>query len=173
MKTIGSRKPLAAAVPMRLNEAAIARSVLYASLFDYPLTLAQLRYTLVESIQTPSEIRAAYEQSEALRGAIEYQDGFFFPRGRSHLVDERRQREERSRVFLARHRMFVRLVCAMPYVKMVALSGSIAHLNLERDGDLDLCIVTKGCHVWSVAVAVVLLAKFLRRRRTEIGRAHV
>ena len=151
MNTIGSRKQLAAATPMRLHEAAIVRSVLYASLFDYPLTLAQLRHTLVESRQTPSEIRAAYEHSEALRAAIEYQDGFFFPRGQRHLVDERRRREKRSRVFLARHRMFIRIVCAMPYVNMVALSGSIAHLNLERDGDLDLCLVTKGRHVWSVA----------------------
>ena len=29
------------------DELAIARSVLYASLFDYPLTLAQLRKTLI------------------------------------------------------------------------------------------------------------------------------
>jgi len=36
------------------DELAIARSVIYASLFDYPLTLAQLRQTLIESVQTPS-----------------------------------------------------------------------------------------------------------------------
>ena len=41
-------------------ERAIAESVLYASLFDYPLTLAELRQTLVESAQTPSEILTTY-----------------------------------------------------------------------------------------------------------------
>jgi hypothetical protein len=48
---------------------------------------------------------------------------------------------------------------------MVALSGSIAHLNLEGSGDLDLFIVTRGRRVWSITVLVVLLAKLLRQRR--------
>jgi hypothetical protein len=38
------------------DQLAIARSVVYASLFDYPLTLAQLRQTLIESVQTPSQM---------------------------------------------------------------------------------------------------------------------
>src|SRR5262249_27118863 len=49
---------------------------------------------------------------------------------------------------------------------MVALSGSIAHLNLDGAGDLDLFIVTRGRHLWRLTVAVVLIAKLLRRRRT-------
>jgi hypothetical protein len=48
---------------------------------------------------------------------------------------------------------------------MVALSGSIAHLNLEGDGDLDLFIVTRGRRVWSVTVAILILAKLMRQRR--------
>jgi hypothetical protein len=145
-------------------EMAIAESVLYASLFDYPLTLAQLRQTLIESTQTPSEILQAYEFSPRLQSVIAYQDGFFFPVGRAHLIDERKRREARSRAFLRRHSLFLSLVCLIPYVKMVALSGSIAHLNLDGDGDLDLFIVTRGSRVWSTAVLVVVLAKFLRRR---------
>jgi len=56
------------------------------------------------------------------------------------------------------------LVCLIPYVRLAALSGSIAHLNLEGSGDLDLFIVTRGRRVWSVTVAVVVLAKLMRRR---------
>jgi hypothetical protein len=38
-------------------------------------------------------------------------------------------------------------------------------LNLEGDGDLDLFIVTRGRRVWSVTVAVLILAKLMRQRR--------
>ncbi len=148
------------------HEIAIVRSVLYASLFDYPLTLAELRQTLIESAQTPSGIKAAFARSADLRAIIEVRDGFFFPAGQGHLVDERRRREAHSRRFLERHRRLLSLVSAMPYVRMVALSGSLAHLNLGRDGDLDLFIVTRGRRVWSVTVAVVVLAKLLGLRRT-------
>src|SRR6185436_1070750 len=159
-------QPTGAAGSMTAEELAIARSVLYAALFDYPLTLAQLRQTLIESAQTPSQILETYDQSDALQTSVEYREGFFFPRGRFDLVQCRRDREARSRVFLERHHLLLTLVAAMPYVRMVALSGSIAHLNLEGDGDLDLFVVTRGRHVWSVTVAIVVLAKLLRRRRT-------
>jgi hypothetical protein len=147
------------------REMAIARSVLFAALFEYPLTLAQLRQTLIESEQTPSEILATFDASEALASVVAFRDGFFFPKGCAHFVDERRRREARSRSFLADHRFLLKLICAIPYVRMVALSGSIAHLNLDGAGDLDLFVVTRGRHVWSVTVAVVLLAKLMRRRR--------
>lgn len=148
------------------NGLAIARSVLYASLFGYPLTLAQLRQTLIESVQTPSEILSTYDRSDALRAVVEYRDGLFFPRGACGLVEERRRREAHSRRFLAHHRLLLGLICALPYVRMVALSGSIAHLNLEGRGDLDLFIVTRGPRVWSVTVAVLVLAKLMRQRQT-------
>ena len=148
------------------DEQAIARSVRVASLFDYPQTLAQLRQTLVESTQTATEVMHTYERSSTLRATVDYREGFFFPQGRHDLVGERRRREARSRMFLSRHRRLLRAICALPYVDMVALSGSIAHMNLEGGGDLDLFIITRGHHVWSVTVAVVVLAKLMRRRKT-------
>jgi hypothetical protein len=147
-------------------EEAIARSVQYAALFDYPLTLSQLRQTLIGSAQTASEIATAVSGSRALAPFVEHKDGYYFPAGRSDLVAVRRNREARSRAFLQGHDLLLRLVTMLPFVRLVALSGSIAHLNLERGGDLDLFIVTRGARVWSTAVGVVLLAKLLRRRAT-------
>ena len=150
---------------MTARELAIARSVIYASLFDYPLTLDQLHQTLIESDQTPSEILAVYRGSERLQRIVEFWDGFFFPAGREDLVAERRHREARSRAFLQHYRPVLRLVAAVPFTRMVALSGSIAHLNLERGGDLDLFVVTRGRRVWLVTVAILLITKLLGRRR--------
>lgn len=147
------------------QELAIARSVIYASLFDYPLTLDQLHETLIESDQSPSELLAVYGGSDALQAMVDYRGGFFFPAGRDDLIAERGRREARSRAFLDRHRTLLRLICALPFTRMVALSGSVAHLNLQKDGDLDLFIITRGRRVWTVTVAVLLLAKLLRRRR--------
>ena len=150
---------------MTSRELAIARSVIYASLFDYPLTLPQLHHTLIESEQTPSEILAVYDGSPRLHSIVDHRDGFFFPVGRADLIAERRRREARSRRFLHQHDGMLRLLCALPFTRLVALSGSMAHLNLEHDGDLDLFIVTRGRRVWTVTVAVILLTKLLRRRR--------
>src|SRR5262249_28167391 len=103
--------------------------------------------------------------SQALQSVVEFRDGFFFPAGRAALIDERRRREARSRAFLAQHQRLLDLVCAVPFTRLVALSGSIAHMNLECDGDLDLFIVTRAGYVWSTAVAILVLARLMRRRR--------
>jgi hypothetical protein len=151
---------------MTAQEVAIVRSVIYASLFDYPLTLDQLHHSLLESRQSCEEILAAYRASPLLQAVIEYRDDLFFPRDRGALIGERRLREARSHAFLSVHKRLLSIICALPYVRMVALSGSIAHLNLERGADLDIFVVTRGQHVWSVTVAIVLLAKIMRRRQT-------
>ena len=151
---------------MTANELAIVRSVIYASLFDYPLTLDQLHRSLLESSQTREEILATYRSSPLLQATIDCREGLFFARGRSALIGERRRREARSRTFIAVHRSLLTLVCALPFVRLVALSGSVAHLNIERGADLDLFVVTRGRRVWSTTVAIVLLAKLMRRRRT-------
>src|SRR5437867_2832988 len=141
---------MAGTVMLAPNALAIVQSVVYASLFDYPLTLDELRQTLVKSKQRVAEILETYRTNAALRLIVEYREGFFFPAGRSRLVDERRRREALSREFLNQHRFFLRILCAIPYARMVALSGSVAHLNLDGPGDLDLFIITRGRRVWSV-----------------------
>ena len=151
---------------MTARELAIARTVIYSSLFDYPLTVDELHRSLIESDQTAAEILAVYDGSELLQHIVEYRDGFFVPIGRGDLIAERRRREARSAPFLRRHERLLRLICALPFTRLVALSGSVAHLNLEATGDLDLFIVTRGGAVWSVTVAVLALARLLRRRRS-------
>jgi hypothetical protein len=156
----------AGALMLTPAELAIARTVIYASLFDYPLTLAQLHATLLESDLSEASVLSTYRLSAALPRIVEHKDGLFFPAGRHDLVVERRRREARSRAFLAAHGPLLSVLCAMPFTRMIALSGSVAHMNLESDGDLDLFIVTRGRRVWSVTVAMVMLAKLFRRRRT-------
>jgi hypothetical protein len=147
------------------RELAIIRSVVYAGLFDYPLTLDEVHRTLVGCDAGTADILATYNRSALLRELVEHRDGFFFPAGRGDLVAERRRREARSRAFLHRHRRLLATICRLPFVRMIALSGSIAHLNLEDGGDLDLFIVTRGHRVWTVTLTILVLTRFLGCRR--------
>ena len=149
------------------REIAIARSVIYASLFDYPLTLEQLHHSLIESDQTRAgdsrglrrqRAAAAISSSIATDSSSRWGAATSSPSG----AGARRAAD----AFLAQHRLALRLICALPFTRLVALSGSIAHRNLEPDGDLDLFIVTRGPRVWTVTVMLLVLTKLLRRRRT-------
>jgi hypothetical protein len=153
------------ASPWSLREAAILRTVLYSALFEYPLTLDELRRTLLQSAQSEAEILRTYRASHLLQSSIDFQDGVFFPRGRSGWIEQRRRREIRSLAFLRRHERLLRVVAALPFVRLVALSGSLAVLNADRRADLDLFVITRGRRAWLTTVMVVMLTKLIGRRR--------
>ena len=151
--------------PTREQELAVLRSVVYASLFDYPLTLAQLESSLVGVRADAPAIASWLRSSEFLRSAIEHRDGLWFPAGRSDLVKTRARREALSRELLDRDQRVLKLISNMPFVRMVALSGSLAHLNAEDSADLDLFVITTPHRVWSVTVATLVLTRLLRCRK--------
>jgi hypothetical protein len=151
--------------PTREQELAVLRSVVYASLFEYPLTLPQLCATLVEVRADERTVAAWWRGSAFLQAAIEQREGLYFPAGRRDLIATRARREALSRDLLDRERRVLSLVAGMPFVRMVAVSGSLAHLNAERSADLDLFVITAPHRVWSVTLSVLLAARLLGWRR--------
>jgi hypothetical protein len=151
--------------PTRGQELAVLRSVIYASLFDYPLTLGQLCATLVEVPADEGTVAGWWRDSRFLRAAVEHRDGWYFPAGRGDLIATRARREALSRDLLDGERRLLSLVSNMPFVRMVAVSGSLAHLNAEGSADLDLFVITAPHRVWSVTVAVLVIARLRGWRR--------
>ena len=151
--------------PTCAEERAVLQSVIYASLFDYPLTLAQLRESLVEVSADEASIAAWCRTSALLQATVEHRDHLYFPAGRGDLVETRARREALSRELLHRHSPVLQFVAHMPFVRMVALSGSLAHLNADPAADVDLFVITAAKRVWLVTVAVLLVAKVLGWRR--------
>ena len=140
-------------------EQAFLQSVIYASLFDYPVTLKQLREGLIGQRANERELARCYASSALLQATVECIEPYYFPRGRRDLLETRRRRESRSRQLLADLRRPLELMTVMPFVRMVALSGSLAHLNAEGEADLDLFVITKPGRVWSVTVTALVIAR--------------
>ena len=151
--------------PRLAQERAFHQSVIYASLFEYPLTLEQLRESLIGEVADEHTLAGWYSRSPRLRAAIDCVDGYYFPRGRRELLATRHAREIRSRGLLNAHARALALIMHMPFVRMVALSGSLAHLNADAGADLDLFVVTAPGRVWSVTFTTLLVARALGWRR--------
>ena len=155
------RRPL----EMSLGERAILRTVVYSSLFDWPLKVEEIHRNLQEHPLEESSILEIYQSSSWLPSIMDYQDGYLFLKGCDAMVQKRGRREERSRAILKANRWVLKLISLIPYVRMVAISGSAAQLNMDEDGDIDLFLVTRGNRVWSLAVTILVLTKLLGRRK--------
>ena len=151
--------------PSRTQELAVLRSVTYAAMFEYPLSLEQLHASLIGVRADAATVAAWWRNSELLQATIDLQEGLYFPAGRADLLHTRARREALSCDLLARDRRILSVVAAMPFVRMVALSGSLAHLNAERSADLDLFVITAPHRVWSVTLSLLVIARLFGWRR--------
>ena len=151
--------------PSRTQELAVLRSVTYAAMFEYPLSLEQLHASLIGVRADAATVAAWWRNSELLQATIDLQEGLYFPAGRADLLHTRARREALSCDLLARDRRILSVVAAMPFVRMVALSGSLAHLNAERSADLDLFVITAPHRVWSVTLSLLVIARLIGWRR--------
>jgi hypothetical protein len=151
--------------PTRVQELAVLQSVVYASLFDYPLTLEQLHRSLIGVRADRETIAAWWRSSDLLQATVEYRDGWFFPAGRADVIATRARRERVSRQLLDRDRRTLSMLSRIPFVRMIALSGSLAHLNAEGSADLDLFMITAPNRVWSVTVVILVLSRLMGWRR--------
>ncbi len=147
------------------DEQAVIQSVVYSSLFQYPLKPGEVSFSLVGSRLSGAEVVSLYRRSPVLQSVLAFREGCLFLRDQEGHLAERRRREELSYLALDRHRRVIKWIGALPYTRLIALSGGSAHFNLSEEGDIDLFIITRGTRVWSTAVNILLMSRILGCRK--------
>jgi len=140
----------------RLSEA-ILHTVAYSDIFDYPLTAPEVHRYLTGVRASFEEVAQALEEGPVMRTG-----GYFTLPDREELVSVRAEREVRSRQLLPRAIRYGRLLGALPYIRMVALTGSLSMSNIEEGKDIDYLIVTAPNHLWTCRAFALLVARFAR-----------
>jgi len=150
-------------------DAAILRTLVYADLFDYPLTASQLHRYLVGRAAPLQEIEEHLGRSGWLHERAGCKPPFCFLAGRAHLTELRRQREEYAGTLWPLARRYGQRVAALPFVRMVAVSGSLAMNNVASPhDDVDLLIVAQPGRVWFARGLALLIVYLARRRGVEL-----
>ena len=138
-------------------ERAILETLAYSDVFDYPLTLDELHRFLT----IPATVAEIQECMLGMKN-IAFANGYYFLAGRNEIVDIRNQREENSRKAYRRAMFYGRILGRLPFIRMVALTGSLAMLNLSKNRDMDYMLVAKPSRVWTARAFALLLARVTR-----------
>ena len=145
-------------------QAAVRKTLAYSDLFDFPLTLEELCTYLFDAGADEQEVLAA---ARACPDVAEL-DGWFCLRGRGHLAGERRRREPNSRRLWRRARRYAAIVACLPFVRMVAVTGSLAPGNARAGDDIDLLLVAAPGRLWLCRLMVLALVRLVRLLGDEL-----
>jgi hypothetical protein len=137
----------------------ILSALVYSDLFEYPLREDEI-YQYLPTQCSMKELR------DGLSGetSIDLRDGYYFLKGREATVEIRKTRENISCAAFRRAMFYGRVIGRFPFARMVALTGSLAMLNLSSNHDMDYMIVAKPGRVWMVRAFALLLGRIARLR---------
>ena len=145
-------------------ENAIVQSVSYADVFDYPLTADEVHRYLIGVRAGASEVGRALAGSRLVPGRLAHRDGFFTLPGREQIVEVRRQRTVPAKRLWRGAVDYGRRIARLPFVRMVAVTGSLAASNVTRDADVDYLIVTAPRRLWLCRALVIGVVRRAARR---------
>jgi len=143
---------------------AIVRTVAYVDIFDFPLTAAEIHRYLKGVRATPAAVRQALQGEEFLTKRLSRVDGLYALPGREEIVATRKARREIAARLWPQAVRYGRQIGALPFVRMTAVTGSLAVDNAASDADIDFFIVSAAGRVWLSRAFVVLVVRLAARR---------
>ncbi|MHB8458908.1 MAG: hypothetical protein ACYDB6_02455 [Candidatus Limnocylindrales bacterium] len=151
-----TRRPTPALDPV---ERAALEAILYADVFDWPLTPLEVHRSL--PVRAAAADVAAALDALAAASVVVIRDGLVMLAGRESLADERRRRAVASERLWRSAAAYGRVVASLPWVRLVAVTGSLAVGAATDDADIDLLVVAADGRLWltrALTIAVVRIA---------------
>lgn len=139
-------------------ERAILEALAYSDIFDHPLRFDEL-YRYLPTRAGKENLSSALT---SLNRQIGTRDEYFFLTGREEIVEIRKQRLARSKNLLPHAFRYGRILGALPFIRMVALTGSLAMLNISKNADFDYMLVAAKGRVWTARAFALALNRLAR-----------
>ncbi len=170
---------------MNLIQKSILSTIVYYNTLDYPLTSFEVFKYLVNPLHvagfyaqcvsekveidrfskiTLSNIIKSLESKE-LKKFISEKNGFYFLRGRGKIIKIRISRQKIADQKWKKAKKIIRWLQIIPYLRMVAVSGSLALNNTRKKSDFDLFIVVKNRRIWLTRFLITLFVQLMGKRR--------
>jgi hypothetical protein len=155
----------------------ILSTIIYYDILDYPLTAFEIWKYLVNSKNEEANVSRGIKEghsfwevmsvleSDDIRKYVDKCQGFYFLKGRQKLAGLRIERNKISekKFLIIKRVVFWLRFC--PFVKMVAVTGTMAMKNAEKSSDLDFLVVLKKGRIFTGRLLVTFLTHILGKRR--------
>lgn len=150
----------------------ILNTIIYYDILNYPLTSFELwKYLIVargdateKDKCTLGAVTEALESKEAKKHIEEFR-GFYFLKGRKSLVGKRIQNDKNSIVKFKIAERVARRLRFVPFVRMVAVTGTLAMKNPEQSSDIDFFVALEKGRIFTGRLLVTLAVHLLGKRR--------
>lgn len=148
-------------------EKAIITPIIYYDLLDRPLTaLETFKYLPALKPEVSFfEIQQALANSAWLKKHLTAHNGLYFLAGRDNLINVRSERLKIACLKWKKLNGLIKKLTVVPFLRLVAITGSLTAYNTRPDSDFDLLVVAQNDRLWLARTFLTGLAGLLGIRR--------
>ena len=128
------------------KESSILKTLAYFDIFDYPIPLSEIREFCEQKL---TEEQSGIAITELVSpGYIFKLDEFYSLRNNFSIVETRRRGNERAKQLFSKAMDIGAFLYKFPFVRGVAISGSLSKNFADEKGDIDFFILAKSNRLW-------------------------
>lgn len=143
---------------MTIAQSAVIRTLIYFDIFKHPLKEAEI-LNLIQSKSIPqNEIHNAIAVL-IRQGLIGHDNGFYFLNNNTGIVERRLRGEIIAAQYLKTAKRYSKLISKFPFVRAIALSGSLSKNFMNDESDIDYFIITAKSRMWVARTLLILYKK--------------
>ena len=152
-------------------EKAILKTLYYADIFDYPLTIFEIHKWLIGRKATLRQVGKALT-SLSQNAKVKSKKEYYFLTKRTDLVGKRFRRFKQSTQYFKKAQMPTTFLKVIPWIKLMGISGGLAMENADKADDIDLFIICQKNRLWITRLLVLGLLSLTGQRRkvSDMGR---
>ena len=159
-----SSENLSQKTPETLVLHSVFHTLAYADVFDYPLTATEVYRYLTSAAASFEDVSLALTDAKLFSKI----DDYYTLRGREGIVETRRRRAEVSSRLWLKAARYGQIIASLPFVRMVAVTGSLAMSNVEEGKDIDFMIVAAPQHLWTCRAFALFVARLAKLEGVDL-----
>lgn len=140
---------------------AIIHTIVYADIFDYPLTAKEVYIYLINVKTTFIQTKFILDNFLVPNRVLKYENYYILP-GRESIVATRVERSKIAKKLWLKAITYTSIISKLPFVRMVAITGSLAVSNPDKGDDIDLFVVTEANRLWISRLSIILIKKLAK-----------
>lgn len=152
------RDPFNAFRTLPAAQAGVLRTLNYFDIFQHPLKKDEIFQLIQDNSATENEVTEAIGELVS-SGLIQHFNGYYFLHNKVEYVERRLDGELQAQQAMLKAKKYSKLISKFPFIRAVALSGSLSKNYMDRDSDIDYFIITAPGRMWLARTFLILYKK--------------
>jgi len=137
----------------------VIKTLSYSSFFGFPLSIDEIIKNLISQNNFSDKLIKKNLEELVNAKIVRKTKGRYIISGVKNI--DREKRLKNTSEIIEKNKSYLKILSRIPWIKMIALTGSVANQNSDKKADIDLLFITESNRLWICRGLVFIVLKIV------------